>query len=56
LNHITGSIQGVAAVYQRHEFLAERAAALDAWAACVVASAAGKTAPSKVVAFERVVS
>jgi integrase len=36
LNHITGSIQGVAAVYQRHEFLEERQAALDAWAAAVV--------------------
>ncbi len=35
LNHITGSIQGVAAVYQRHEFLAERKAALDAWAVYV---------------------
>ena len=33
LNHVTGAIQGVAAVYQRAEFLAERKAALDAWAA-----------------------
>ena len=35
LNHITGTIQGVAAVYQRAEFLAERKAALEAWAAHV---------------------
>ena len=32
LNHLTGAIQGVAAVYQRAEFLAERKAALEAWA------------------------
>jgi integrase len=32
LNHVTGSIQGVAAVYQRQEFLAERKAALEKWA------------------------
>ncbi len=33
LNHVTSTIQGVAAVYQRAEFLAERKAALEAWAA-----------------------
>jgi integrase len=38
LNHVTGSITGVAAVYQRAEFLNERRAALDAWAEYVVAS------------------
>jgi integrase len=38
LNHITGSIQGVAAVYQRHEFLDERAEALDAWSAFALAA------------------
>jgi integrase len=31
LNHQTGTISGVAAVYQRHEFLAERKDALDRW-------------------------
>jgi integrase len=31
LNHQVGTISGVAAVYQRHEFLAERRAALDLW-------------------------
>lgn len=35
LNHLTGAIQGVAAVYQRAEFLAERKAALEAWAGFV---------------------
>ena len=37
LNHVTGSIQGVAAVYQRQEFLPERKAALEKWAEHVVA-------------------
>ena len=36
LNHTEGAISGVAAVYQRHEFLTERAAALDIWAAHVL--------------------
>jgi integrase len=31
LNHVGGTISGVAAVYQRHEFLAERRQALDLW-------------------------
>jgi len=31
LNHQSGTISGVAAVYQRHEFLEERKTALDAW-------------------------
>ena len=33
LNHQAGTISGVAAVYQRHEFLAERQKALDTWGA-----------------------
>jgi integrase len=35
LNHVHGTINGVAAVYQRHEFLMERKQALDVWAAHV---------------------
>jgi hypothetical protein len=35
LNHQTGAITGVAAVYQRHEFFAERREALDLWGAHV---------------------
>lgn len=43
LNHVEGSaIRGVAAIYQRHEFLPERKAALDAWARHVLAVAEGK--------------
>src|ERR1700716_662252 len=41
LNHQSGTISGVAAVYQRHEFLAERRAALDLWAAHVAGLLAG---------------
>jgi integrase len=35
LNHQAGTISGVAAVYQRHEFLLERQQALDLWGAHV---------------------
>ena len=31
LNHQSGTISGVAAVYQRHDFLAERKAAIELW-------------------------
>lgn len=36
LNHVEGAIRGVAAVYQRHDFQAEREAAIAAWAAHVL--------------------
>jgi integrase len=49
LNHITGSIQGVAAVYQRHEFLPERKLALDAWAGLILAAARGAVTAENVV-------
>jgi integrase len=35
LNHVAGTISGVAAVYQRHEFLNERRDALERWSAHV---------------------
>ena len=35
MNHLTGTISGVAAVYQRHEFLEERKTALEAWGSYV---------------------
>jgi hypothetical protein len=31
LNHQSGTISGVAAVYQRHQFLSERKDALERW-------------------------
>lgn len=39
LNHVGSTITGVAAIYQKCEFLTERAAALDQWAAYVLALA-----------------
>jgi integrase len=53
LNHVSGSISGVAAVYQRGEFLTERRAALDAWAAHVLACAEGGEAAGNVVRLAR---
>lgn len=41
LNHVQGTIRGVAAIYQRGEFLEERQAALKAWGEHVVRCAAG---------------
>ena len=38
LNHVTGSIQGVAAVYQRAQFIAEREKAIEDWATFVIES------------------
>ncbi len=35
LNHQSGTISGVAAVYQRHQFLIERKEALERWGAHV---------------------
>ena len=35
LNHQAGTISGIAAVYQRHDFLAERKDALDRWSSHV---------------------
>jgi integrase len=46
LNHQAGTISGVAAVYQRHEFLAERREALERWGTHlvrIVAEASGES-------------
>jgi integrase len=53
LNHVTGSITGVAAVYQRAEFLNERRAALDAWAEYVVAYGEGRKGADNVLRLTR---
>lgn len=50
LNHQSGTISGVAAVYQRHEFLAEREKALEHWGAHIaqiVAAASALDQPSR---------
>jgi integrase len=46
LNHQAGTISGVAAVYQRHEFLLERKEALDRWGAHVEQIVAGLSGES----------
>ncbi len=46
LNHQSGTISGVAAGYQRHEFLEERKAALDLWARHFDQLVAAKQAPA----------
>ena len=43
LNHQVGAISGVAAVYQRHDFLSERRAALDLWGAHIVNESHGRS-------------
>jgi hypothetical protein len=43
-----GTISGVAAVYQRSEFAAERRAALDTWGAHVLAMGEGRAGPATV--------
>jgi integrase len=45
LAHAPAKLLGVAAVYQRHEFTHERAAALDAWAAHVTGTATENVIP-----------
>jgi integrase len=45
LAHQPGKLRGVAAVYQRHDFARERAAALDAWAAHVIGINADNVVP-----------
>jgi integrase len=49
LNHVTGTIGGVAAVYQKHAFLAERKAALDAWGKLIMAGVEGREPTDNVV-------
>ena len=44
LNHVQGTISGVAAIYNRNEFMKEREAALQAWAAHVLRCAEGEAA------------
>ena len=51
LNHTSGSFAGIVAVYQRHEFRAEKRQALEAWARHLLALESGDAAPN-VVPFE----
>ena len=53
LAHRPARLAGVASVYQRHDFAAERARALDAWVVHVLRCADGREAGSNVVALAR---
>jgi integrase len=53
LNHISGSRGGIAGVYQRHDWAAEKRAALDGWAIHVVSVVQGRTADNNVVMLPR---
>jgi integrase len=53
LNHISGSRGGIAGVYQRHDWAAEKRAALDAWTAHVVSIVEGRIAGDNVVTLAR---
>ena len=48
LNHISGTQSGLVGVYQRHEYRAERKAAMLAWGAHIEALASGQAMPSNV--------
>jgi hypothetical protein len=52
LNHKSGTIKGVAAVYNRYSYATEKRAALDAWARRLDAILTGG-AGANVVAFAR---
>jgi integrase len=53
LNHISGSRGGIAGVYQRHDWAAEKRAALEAWAAHVTTVVEGRTPAGNVVTLPR---
>jgi integrase len=53
LNHISGSRGGIAGIYQRYDWADEKRAALDIWAAHVVAVVEGRAEGGNVVALAR---
>jgi hypothetical protein len=53
--HLSGSRAGIAGVYQRHDWAAEKRTALDAWAGHVLAAVAGRARAGNVVKLARLV-
>jgi integrase len=53
LNHVSGSRAGIVGIYQRHEWAAEKRAALDAWATHVMALVRGRDVACNVTALSR---
>jgi integrase len=54
LNHVSGSRGGIAGIYQLHDWADEKRAALDAWAAHVLAVVEQQTPAGNVVTLARV--
>ncbi|HZS71073.1 MAG TPA: integrase arm-type DNA-binding domain-containing protein [Candidatus Acidoferrum sp.] len=52
LNHISGSRAGIVGVYQRHNFAAEKRAALEAWGKYVLAIVEGRDAKDNVSIYQ----
>lgn len=53
LNHVSGTRGGIVGIYQHHDWRTEKAAALDGWAAHLLAVAADKPAADTVVPMRR---
>ncbi|MGI4940706.1 MAG: tyrosine-type recombinase/integrase [Janthinobacterium lividum] len=53
LNHVSGSRGGIVGIYQRHDWKMEKRAALDAWAAHLLAAMDGVQGSLKVVPMRR---
>jgi integrase len=53
LNHISGSRRGIAGIYQRHDWAAEKRAALEGWGAHVLAAAGQRASTDNVVSLAR---
>lgn len=53
LNHISGSRAGIIGVYQRHDWAAEKKAALEAWAAHLTEAVSGQPTQSNVTEFRK---
>ena len=53
LNHVSGSRAGIVGVYQRHDFAQEKRAALEAWAAHVIAAVKGRADVGNIVTLPK---
>jgi integrase len=52
LNHVSGAIRGVAAIYNRHAYIDERKAAIEAWSRRVESLVDPAAATSNVLAIK----
>jgi integrase len=53
LNHVSGSLKGVAGIYNRFDYAPERRAALEKWSTHVMGLIKGRDKSPKVIAFNR---